>query len=100
MVSEVTWFNPFDVKENDEYALHLSHFFFSGLREFGLHAFFTEWFSNHYQGLCCTFSEICAKFDAVSLLDPMRNNIRQIHNSKQEDTKNQHIHPDPWNFVH
>jgi hypothetical protein len=32
--------------------------------------------SNHCQGLCRTFSEICTKFDAHSLLDQSQNRIR------------------------
>jgi hypothetical protein len=39
------------------------------------HAFFTERLSNHWQGLHRTFSEICRKFDAVSLSDPAWNRI-------------------------
>jgi hypothetical protein len=38
------------------------------------HAFFPKCLSNHCQGLCQTFSEICTTFDAA--------------------------HPAAWNFVH
>jgi hypothetical protein len=34
------------------------------------HAFFPERLFNHCQGLCGTSSEICIRFDAVSLPDP------------------------------
>jgi hypothetical protein len=60
------------VKENDEHvlglALHCLAFF--GLGEFGFSVygscFLPERFPNHYQGLRCTFSEICTKFNAHS----------------------------------
>jgi hypothetical protein len=40
------------------------------------HAFFPERLSNHCQGLCRTFSEICRNFYAVPLSDPSRNRTR------------------------
>jgi hypothetical protein len=59
--------DPLYVKENYEHALdsslHLSRFF--GLGEFGLTVY----------GLRRTFFEICTKFDAVPLSDPLRNRI-------------------------
>jgi hypothetical protein len=52
---------------------------FFGLGEFMLscmtHAFLPKIMSNHFQGLCSTFSEICTKFDDVSLSDPSQNCI-------------------------
>jgi hypothetical protein len=46
------------------------------------HAFIPEILSNHHQGLCCAFSEICTKFDAVPLWDPSRNHIGPVQDSK------------------
>jgi hypothetical protein len=40
------------------------------------HAFFPKCLSNHFQGLRSTSSEICTKFDAVPMSDPLRNRIR------------------------
>jgi hypothetical protein len=37
--------------------------------------FFPEGLSNDCQGLRCIFSEICAKYDARSLSDPLWNHI-------------------------
>jgi hypothetical protein len=56
-----------------------------------------------WQGLRCTFSDICTNRDAHSLfLCLIHHEITsgQIHNSKQKDVKNQHIQPDAWKFVH
>jgi hypothetical protein len=74
--------NPLDVKGSDEHApdftLRLSRHFsvfpepsMSFEHPCTVHTFFPEYLSNHYHGLCCTFSEICTKFDAVPLLDPL-----------------------------
>jgi hypothetical protein len=38
--------------------------------------FFPEWMSNCCQGLHCTFSDICTKFDDVSMSDPLQNHTR------------------------
>jgi hypothetical protein len=40
------------------------------------HTCFPEQTSYLCQGLCCTFSEICTKFDACLQLDPLQNHIR------------------------
>jgi hypothetical protein len=75
--------NTPDVKENDENVLDFCSSSVSPLSvsvSFNFpctaHAFFPERLSNHFQGLRRTFSEICAKCDAVPLSDPSRNHIR------------------------
>jgi hypothetical protein len=63
------------------------------------HTSFPERLSNHCQGLCRTFSEICT-FDIVPLLAPSRNSIRQDTRLQIKGRKNQQIHSSAWNFVH
>jgi hypothetical protein len=98
--------SPLYFKENDEHALALlspvSPFLFLVNLDFPCtaHAFFPECLSNHCQGLCHTFTEICTKFDAVPLSHPSQNRIRpdtrlQIKGCK----KNHHAHPSVWNVV-
>jgi hypothetical protein len=72
-----------NVKENYEcaldFALHLSCLFSISVSSdfpYKAHAVLSERLSNHCQGLRRTLSEICAKFDAVALSDPLRNRIR------------------------
>jgi hypothetical protein len=53
------------------------------------HAFFSERLSHHCQSLCCTFSEICTKCDAVPLSDPSqkwkkKKKKGQIHDSPKK----------------
>jgi hypothetical protein len=64
------------------------------------HAFFPERLSNHCQGLRHTYFYICAKFDAVPLLDPMQNHIRLDTRLQIKGHKNQHIHAAAWNRLH
>jgi hypothetical protein len=57
---------------------------------FSRHASLSECLCNHCQGLCCTSSEICTKYDAHSLfLCRIHHRITsgQIHDSKQKDVK-------------
>jgi hypothetical protein len=74
--------NSLDVRENDEhdldFALYLSHFLVSV--SLGIpcmaHVFLPERLPNLCQGLHCTFSNTCTKFDAVPLSDLLQNHIR------------------------
>jgi hypothetical protein len=63
------------------------------------HVFFTERLSNHCQGLCGTFSEICTKHDVLSLLDPLRKLIRPGTRLKIKGCKNRYLHPAAWNVI-
>jgi hypothetical protein len=87
----------FDVKENDEhaldFALYLSHL--SVILDFPCtaHASFPKCLSKHWQGLCCTFPEICTKFDAVPSLYPSQNHIGPNTRLQIKGDKNQHAYP-------
>jgi hypothetical protein len=79
------------------FALHMSRLFFlvsvSLDSSFTAHAFFHERLSNHCQGLCRTFPEICRKFDAVPLSGPSWNRMRpytrlQIREREEISTSN------------
>jgi hypothetical protein len=64
------------------------------------HTFLPESLSNHCQCLCSTFSEICTKFDPISLSDPSRNHTRPDIRLQIKRSKNQHIYPAAENIVH
>jgi hypothetical protein len=78
-----------------EFALHLSPFLVSVSLDVPRtpHAFFLERLSNHCQGLCRTFSEICTKFDAVPLSNPSRNRIGPDIRLQIKGRKKQQVHP-------
>jgi hypothetical protein len=46
------------------------------------------------------FSQIFAKFDAVSLMDPFRNRIRPHKHLQINGRKNQQVYPAAQNFIH
>jgi hypothetical protein len=60
------------------------------------HAFFPERLSNHCQDLHRNLSEICIKFEGFFVTSIAK---IHIHDSKQEDIKNEHVHPAAWNVV-
>jgi hypothetical protein len=88
--------NPLDVKENDEHALNFARLFLSqGVWIFCVRLMLSslECLSNQCQGLRCTFSEICTKFDAIPLSNPSRNRIRPNMRLQIKRRKQSHIHP-------
>jgi hypothetical protein len=57
-------------------SLFFFFFFFVSVKLLCASCFLHERLCNHCPGLCCTFSKICTKFNAVPLSDPSRNRIR------------------------
>jgi hypothetical protein len=58
---------------------------------------YPECLSNHCQRLRRTFPEICTKFDAVPLSNPLWNCIRSDIRLQIKGRKNQNFHPAAWN---